>query len=357
MTWRAVSGRPYLEGALGRDAMRALRRAAGGPAPAPALPHRAHMLLPPAATGSATPAAAVAVSTVPVVLTSPSVSVPPAQSSPVQLGSLWKKQTFQYAFVPKKKPDMLPGKPGKAGKAGKAGKVAGAAGAHGAVNNVFTMVDSFRGNVKYHVNNAIDTVGDTLEEAEERLKEAADDMSSDAKTMLAARTLKLREISARRVQYNRKLKWSSVLYQNLGWFLTAFTWIFGSYVIMAYGVLIYNYLGRAGRILLATSSNAPWTLVILSQMAPYDVASNICQDLNLGPGEEKRYITTWGMAFLLNTFGLESLQIIGRKAFFILVITRFKKSFMKAQESLAGGVLRTGTRLTLSLLLLLHASV
>ena len=23
----------------------------------------------------------------------------------------------------------------------------------------------------------------------------------------------------------------------------------------------------------------------------------------LGPGEEKRYITTWGMAFLLNTFG------------------------------------------------------
>ena len=35
--------------------------------------------------------------------------------------------------------------------------------------------------------------------------------------------------------------------------------------VMAYGVLIYNYLG---------------------------------------PGEEKRYITTWGMAFLLNTFGL-----------------------------------------------------
>ena len=48
---------------------------------------------------------------------------------------------------------------------------------------------------------------------------------------------------------------------NVGWFLTAFTWIFGSYVIMAYGVLIYNYLGRAGRILVATSSNAFWTLV------------------------------------------------------------------------------------------------
>jgi hypothetical protein len=104
------------------------------------------------------------------------------------------------------------------------------------------------------------------------------------------------------MQYNRKLKWSSVLYQNLGWFLTAFTWIFGTYVIMAYGVLIYNYLG---------------------------------------PGEEKRYITTWGMAFLLNTFGLESLQIVGRKSFFILVITKFNKSFMKTQESLAGGFLRT----------------
>ena len=32
---------------------------------------------------------------------------------------------------------------------------------------------------------------------------------------------------------------------------------------MAYGVLIYNYLGRAGRIPLATSSNALSTLVFL----------------------------------------------------------------------------------------------
>ena len=59
------------------------------------------------------------------------------------------------------------------------------------------------------------TVGDALEEAEERLKDAAHDMSGDVKSMLAARTLKLREISARRQPYNRKLKWSSVLYQNL----------------------------------------------------------------------------------------------------------------------------------------------
>ena len=195
-----------------------LRRYTKGP---PAPPHRANMLLPPVATGSAPPAAAVAVSTAPAVLTSPSKSNPTVQSSPVQLGSLWKKPSFHYAFVPKQKSDMSPGKPGKAGKAGKAGKtgkagkVAAAAGAHGAVNNVLTMVDSFRGNVKYHVNNAIDTVGDKLEEAEERLKDAVGDMSGDVKAMLAARTLILREISTRRQQYNRKLKWSSVLYQNL----------------------------------------------------------------------------------------------------------------------------------------------
>ena len=51
-------------------------------------------------------------------------------------------------------------------------------------------------------------------------------------------------------------------------------------------------------------------------------------------GEEDRYISTWGMAFLINTFGLESLQVVGRKAFFIFVITKFQKSFAKAQESL-----------------------
>jgi hypothetical protein len=115
-------------------------------------------------------------------------------------------------------PEVLPGKPGKAGtegKAGTAGTVPATAGADGAMSNVFGMVDSVASNVKYHVNNAIDTVGDALEEAEERLKDAVGDMSGDVKAMLAARTLILREISTRRQQYNRKLKWSSVLYQNL----------------------------------------------------------------------------------------------------------------------------------------------
>ena len=96
-------------------------------------------------------------------------------------------------------------------------------------------LDRARNNVKYHVNNAIDTVGDALEEAEERWRDSIDDMSGDLKSLLAARTLDLKDISARRRQYVRKLKWSSVISQNSGWFLTAFTWLFGGYVIMAYG--------------------------------------------------------------------------------------------------------------------------
>ena len=71
--------------------------------------------------------------------------------------------------------------------------------------------------------------------------------------------------------------------------------VFGGYVIIVYGVLIYRYLG---------------------------------------PGEESRYITTWGIGFVINNFGLESLKIIGRKAFFILIITKGKKTFMKAAEAL-----------------------
>jgi len=37
---------------------------------------------------------------------------------------------------------------------------------------------------------------------------------------------------------------------------------------------------------------------------------------------------------LINTFGLESVYIVSRKVIFIYVITKFQKSFAKAQESL-----------------------
>ena len=99
----------------------------------------------------------------------------------------------------------------------------------------------------------------------------------------------------KRKQYLKKLKWSTLFMANVGWFLSMFVWFFGGYVIITYGVLIYRYLG---------------------------------------PGEESTYITTWGMAFLINNFGLESMKIIGRKAFFILIITNVKKTFMKAAEAL-----------------------
>jgi hypothetical protein len=145
------------------------------------------------------------------------------------------------------------------------------------------------------VEDAIETIGDFLEETEEFVEEFVQHTSSDIKTMLAVHTISISEIEARRRQYIAKLKWSSVFVQNLGWFLAAFTWFFGSWVIITYGVLIYRFMG---------------------------------------PGEESVYISNWGMAFVVNTFGIESLQIIGRKAFFIFVVGKFKKQFMKAQEAL-----------------------
>ena len=138
---------------------------------------------------------------------------------------------------------------------------------------------------------AMDAVADILEKARANLAKQAD----DAKAALAMHTISVQDIEKRRRAYVSKLRWSSIFQQNLGWFCAAFLWFFGGYVIIVYGVLIYRFLG---------------------------------------PGEEDRYISTWGMAFLINTFGLESLQVVGRKAFFIFVITKFQKSFAKAQESL-----------------------
>ena len=137
----------------------------------------------------------------------------------------------------------------------------------------------------------MDAVADILEKARANLSKQAD----DAKAALAMHTISVQDIEKRRRAYVSKLRWSSIFQQNLGWFCAAFLWFFGGYVIIVYGVLIYRFLG---------------------------------------PGEEDRYISTWGMAFLINTFGLESLQVVGRKAFFIFVITKFQKSFAKAQESL-----------------------
>ena len=138
---------------------------------------------------------------------------------------------------------------------------------------------------------ALAAADDAAESVEMRALKA----SKTVKEMVAMQTISLEELKAKRKQYLKKLKWSTLFMANVGWFLSMFVWFFGGYVIITYGVLIYRYLG---------------------------------------PGEESTYITTWGMAFLINNFGLESMKIIGRKAFFIFIITNVQKTFMKAAEAL-----------------------
>jgi hypothetical protein len=112
----------------------------------------------------------------------------------------------------------------------------------------------------------------------------------------AVRSISLAEIERARKAYVRRLAWSSLVYQEGTWFLVAFTWLFGGYVILTYGVLIYRYLGE---------------------------------------GEETAYIIAWGAAFAANTFGLESVKIIGRKALFLVFIETFNARFRsKRAESL-----------------------
>ena len=110
--------------------------------------------------------------------------------------------------------------------------------------------------------------------------------------MSAVRPVSLAEIERQRKAYRRRLTWSSLVYQEGTWFLVAFTWLFGGYVILTYGVLIYRYMGD---------------------------------------GEETAYIVAWGAAFAINTFGLESVKIVGRKALFILIIDVFKARFGSAK--------------------------
>ena len=95
------------------------------------------------------------------------------------------------------------------------------------------------------------------------------------------RKISLDEIEYARVAYEKRLAWSSTLFENSTWFLVAFLWVFGGYVIIVYGALIYRYMGA---------------------------------------GEETAYIIAWGTAFAVNNFGLESVKIIARKAFFMVFV-------------------------------------
>ena len=89
-----------------------------------------------------------------------------------------------------------------------------------------------RGGARAYVARARDDAGDAARAA------------SDAfKTMLAVNTISVDEVRKRRRLYIRKLRWKSVLASYQAWFLASFVWVFGGYVVLVYGVLIYRYLG------------------------------------------------------------------------------------------------------------------
>ena len=75
----------------------------------------------------------------------------------------------------------------------------------------------------------------------------------------------------------------SILVNHAGWFIAGAVWIIGAWVAVAYGGLVYTYLGE---------------------------------------GEEREFIRVWAITFLINNFGLESMAIIARKAVFIWIIEK-----------------------------------
>ena len=104
----------------------------------------------------------------------------------------------------------------------------------------------------------------------------------------AARTFSQDDMRSERRKYLRRVKTSSSRVLKLAWCLLALYWLVCCYLIIVYGVLIYRYMGA---------------------------------------GEEGAYITTWGMTFLLVNFGLLSLVIVGRKAFYKTFYNTWRKMF------------------------------
>ena len=104
----------------------------------------------------------------------------------------------------------------------------------------------------------------------------------------ATRTFSQDDMRSERRKYLRRVKTSSSRVLKLAWCLFALYWLVCCYLIIVYGVLIYRYMGA---------------------------------------GEEGAYITTWGMTFLLVNFGLLSLVIVGRKAFYKTFYNTWRKMF------------------------------
>ena len=77
---------------------------------------------------------------------------------------------------------------------------------------------------------AVDAGRDAIDDIDERLKGVV------TSTDVAAMTWHRR-------RYMRNIRWREVWMSYLGWFLAFFVWAFGAWVCVAYGVLIYTYLG------------------------------------------------------------------------------------------------------------------
>ena len=107
-------------------------------------------------------------------------------------------------------------------------------------------------------------------------------------------TISVGELSHVQRQHLRRVSWTVVLSQYTAYFLVAVVWVFGGWAVVTYGVLIRTYLG---------------------------------------PGEERTYMSVWAMTFLVNTFGVEALQQVGRKALFMYMLQR-ANGFMKTRAAL-----------------------
>ena len=56
------------------------------------------------------------------------------------------------------------------------------------------------------------------------------------------------------------------------------------------------------------------------EYAAIQIGFSFCRALRFG--EEQTYMSVWAMTFLVNTFGVEALQQVSRKALFIYVMQR-----------------------------------
>ena len=84
-----------------------------------------------------------------------------------------------------------------------------------------------------------------------------------------------RQLLEHRAAHMARTRWRSVTLEWAGWGLVMLIWAFGIWIVLTYGVLI---------------------------------------NANLGAGEERVFVLSWAMTFVVNTFGLETLTVMARSA-------------------------------------------